>query len=65
MNEIKKQSIVRIREGAKSYNGGKILDLFYNINCYVMNVNGDIVTVGIDNHEIATVKKSDLILVKS
>ena len=64
MNEIKKHSIVRICEGAKSYSGKHIIDLFYGINCYVMAASGDVVTIGIDGHEIATVKKSDLILVK-
>ena len=64
MSEIKKNSIVKLREGAKSYNGKRILDLFFNINCYVININGDMVTIGIDGHEIATVKKSDLILAK-
>lgn len=64
MNEIKKNSIVTIREGVKSYDGKRIPELLYGINCYVIDVNGEMVTVGMDNHVIAVLKKSDLLLVK-
>ena len=64
MNEIRKGSIVRIREGAKSHDGKRIIELLHGINCYVINVNGEMVTVGMDNHVIAVVKKPDLLLVK-
>lgn len=64
-DEIKKDSIVKIKKNAKSFTGKSISDLFFDINCYVMQLYGDATTVGVDGHEIATVKKSDLILVKS
>lgn len=65
MKEIKKGDIVRIREGSQSYNGRRIPDILYSINCYVMSVNGDMITIGIDGQEVATVKILDAILVKS
>lgn len=63
---IKKGSIVQLSPGVKSANGKRILEYLIgsNINMYVMDINGNNVTVGIDNHEVATVKSSDLILVK-
>lgn len=64
MNEIKKNSIVKIREGTKSYDGKRIPEFLYGINCYVIDVNGEMVTVGMDNHVIAVVKKPDLLLMK-
>lgn len=63
--EIKKYSVVKLKNGAKNYDTGKALaDFVYQNNYYVMEIVRDRVVIGIDGNVTAAVKLSDLILVK-
>ena len=62
--KIKKGSIVRVRSGAKTYNGVTLASFVFTTNYYVMELQGDRAVIGIDGNVTAAVKVSDLILVK-
>ena len=62
--KIKKGSIVRVKPGAKTYNGVNLASFVFNTNYYVMELQGDRAVIGIDGNVTAAVKTSDLILVK-
>lgn len=63
--EIKKYSVVKLKNGAKNYDTGKALANFvYQNNYYVMEIVRDRVVIGVDGNVTAAVKLSDLILVK-
>lgn len=62
--KIKKGSIVRVKSGAKTYNGVNLASFVFATNYYVMELHGDRAVIGIDGNVTAAVKVSDLILVK-
>lgn len=62
--KIKKNSIVRVKPGAKAYNGVSLASFVFATNYYVMELQGDRAVIGIDGNVTAAVKVSDLILVK-
>ena len=62
--KIKKGSIVRVRYGAKSYDGKQLAGFVYETNFAVMELVGNRAVIGIDGKVTAAVKVSDLILVK-
>ena len=62
--EIKVGSIVKVKNGAKSYDGKKLADFVYNWRFVVMELVGNRAVIGIDGNVTAAVKISDLILVK-
>lgn len=55
-------SIVRVKNGAKDYNGGKLADFVYERNHRVKSISGDRVVITYNNVVIAAVKKTDLTL---
>lgn len=62
--KIKKGSIVRVKPGAKTYNGVNLASFVFTTNYYVMELQGDRAVIGIDGNVTAAVKTSDLILVR-
>lgn len=62
--KIKKGSIVRVKSGAKTYNGVNLASFVFTTNYYVMELQGDRAVIGIDGNVTAAVKVSDLILVR-
>lgn len=61
---IKKNSIVKVKSGAKSYDGKPLARFVYFSNFYVMELVGNRAVIGIDGNVTAAVKTSDLILIK-
>lgn len=61
---IKKDSIVKVKSGAKSYDGKSLAGFVYSSNFYVMELVGNRAVIGIDGNVTAAVKTSDLILVR-
>ena len=61
---IKKSSIVKVKSGAKSYDGKSLAGFVYSSNFYVMELVGNRAVIGIDGNVTAAVKTSDLIVVK-
>lgn len=55
-------SLVRLKKGAKDYNGGKLADFVYERNHRVKSISGDRVVITYNNVVIAAVKKADLTL---
>jgi hypothetical protein len=55
-------SLVRVKNGAKDYNGGKLADFVYERNHRVKSISGDRVVITYNNVVIAAVKKTDLTL---
>ena len=55
-------SLVRVKNGAKDYNGGKLADFVYERNHRVKSISGDRVVITYNNVVIAAVKKADLTL---
>lgn len=55
-------SIVRVKKGAKDYNGGKLADFVYERNHRVKSISGDRVVITYNGVVIAAVKKADLTL---
>lgn len=64
VNKVKQGSIVRVKTGAKTYEGRPLADFVYSTKFYVMELSGNRAVIGIDSHVTAAVKTSDLILVK-
>lgn len=55
-------SLVRLKKGAKDYNGGKLASFVYERNHRVKSISGDRVVITYNNVVIAAVKKTDLTL---
>jgi hypothetical protein len=55
-------SLVRLKKGARDYNGGKLADFVYERNHRVKSISGDRVVITYNNVVIAAVKKTDLTL---
>ena len=64
VNDIKRGSIVKVRAGAKTYDGKPLADFVFSSKFCVMELSGDRAVIGIDSHVTAAVKVSDLILVR-
>lgn len=62
--KIKVRSIVKVKQGAKAYNGQSLASFVYNMRFVVMELVGNRAVIGIDGNVTAAVKVSDLILVK-
>lgn len=62
-HKIKKGSIVRVRQGAKAYDGKRLASFVYDWRFVVMELVGQRAVIGIDGRVTAAVKVSDLILV--
>lgn len=62
--KIKKGSIVKVRQGAKSYDGKRLASFVYDWRFVVMELVGQRAVIGIDGNVTAAVKISDLILAK-
>lgn len=62
VKEIQPGSTVRVKHGARDYNGGKLADFVYERNHKVKSINGDRVVITYNEVVIAAMKKVDLIL---
>ena len=62
--EIKVGSTVKLKQGAKTYQGGKLASFVYERNHKVKQINVDRVVITYNNVVIAAVRKQDLILVE-
>ncbi len=63
VKEVKVGSIVRLRKGAKDYNGGSLASFVYEWDMKVSQINEDRVVVTHSGVVIAAVRKSDLTVV--
>lgn len=63
VKEIKKDSTVRVKQGAKTYDGKTLKDYVYNRDHKVLQIKGDRVVITYGGDVVAAVKVSDLILV--
>ena len=61
--EIVKGSVVRVKQGAKDYNGGGLASFVYTRNHVVSEVSGDRCVITYNGVVVAAVRKSDLTLV--
>ena len=61
--EIVKGSIVRVKQGAKTYDGGSLASFVYERDHVVSEVSGDRCVITYDGVVVAAVRKSDLTLV--
>ena len=61
--EIVKGSVVRVKQGAKYYNGGGLASFVYTRNHVVSEVSGDRCVITYNGVVVAAVRKSDLTLV--
>lgn len=61
--EVKIGSTVRLRKGAKDFNGGSLASFVYDWNMKVLEINCDRVVVTHDGVVIAAVRKSDLTVI--
>ena len=61
--EIVKDSIVRVKQGAKTYDGGSLASFVYERDHVVSEVSGDRCVITYDGVVVAAVRKSDLTLV--
>lgn len=55
-------SLVRLKKGAKDYNGGNLASFVYERNHRVKSISGDRVVITYNNVVVAAVKKADLTL---
>lgn len=62
-NEIVVGSVVRLKEGAKTYTGSPLASFVYKRNHVVKSINGNRVVITYNGVVIAAVKKPDLILI--
>lgn len=62
VKEIKAGSLVRLKQGAKDYNGGNLASFVYERNHRVKSVNGNRVVITYNGVVIAAVRKDDLSL---
>lgn len=61
---FREQSIVKVKSGAKDYNGRKLANFVYDTNFYIMELVGNRAVIGIDGKVTAAVNTNDLILIK-
>ena len=61
--EIKPGSVVRVKAGAKDYNGGNLADFVYERNHTVKSINGNRVVITFNGVIIAAIHKDNLIMV--
>lgn len=61
---IDKNDVVKVKKGAKTYTGEKLLDFVYTRNHKVKEVDGDRVVITYGGVVVAAVKMSDLTLIK-
>ena len=61
--EIVKGSVVRLKQGAKTYDGGNLASFVYERDHVVSEVSGDRCVITYDGVVVAAVRKSDLTLV--
>lgn len=61
---FREQSIVKVKSGAKDYNGRKLANFVYDTNFYIMELVGNRAVIGIDGKVTAAVNTKYLILVK-
>ncbi len=61
--EIKPGSTVKVKKGAKTFNGGNLAPFVYERNHQVKEINVDRVVITYDGIVIAAVRKSDLIVI--
>lgn len=61
---FKVRSIVRVKQGAKDYNGRNLAGFVYGMNFYIMELVGNRAVIGIDGKVTAAVNTNDLILIK-
>ena len=62
-SEIKVGSVVRLKEGANTYDGRSLSSFVYKRDHVVKSINGDRVVITFNGIVIAAVKKSDLIII--
>ena len=62
--KIKKGSVVKVKSGAKDYNGKSLASFVYLSNYYVMELVGSRAVIGIDGNVTAAVDVKNLTLVK-
>ena len=60
---IKVGSTVKVKKGAKTYEGGGLADFVYNRNHTAKEINGDRVVIAYDNTVVCAIHKDNLILV--
>lgn len=60
--DIKEGDIVKLRKGAKTYNGGSLAGFVYDRKYMAMEVRGDRVVISYDGIVVAAVNKNDLII---
>ena len=60
---VQKGSVVRVKQGAKDYNGGGLASFVYTRNHVVSEVSGDRCVITYNGVVVAAVHKSDLTLV--
>ena len=60
---VQKGSVVRVKQGAKDYNGGGLASFVYTRNHVVSEVSGDRCVITYNGVVVAAVRKSDLTLV--
>lgn len=63
VKQIEKGSTVRVKQGAKTYDGGGLADFVYNRNHTVYSISGNRVVIDYNGVIVAAVHKDDLILV--
>lgn len=61
---FKVRSIVRVKQGAKDYNGRNLAGFVFGMNFYIMELVGNRAVIGIDGKVTAAVNTNDLILIK-
>lgn len=63
-NAIKVGSVVKLKQGAKTYDGVGLASFVYNRNHKVKEIKGNRVVITYDGIVVAAVKLSDLIYIK-
>ena len=61
---FRERSIVKVKDGAKDYNGRKLANFVYDTRFYIMEIVGNRAVIGIDGKVTAAVNTNDLILIK-
>lgn len=63
VKQIEEGSVVRVKKGAKDYNGGKLYDFVYERNHKVKEIKGNRVVITFNGVVVAAIHKDNLILV--
>ena len=64
VKQIEEGSIVRVKDGAKDYNGGNLADFVYERNHIVKSISGNRVVITYNGIVVAAVHKNDLTLIE-